>query len=179
MSHDMPASLKAALLDHARAVTALRGAVAAQRAAYSRVDRVGGRYFTYVLLLQGEKMYVGESDNVYLRLADHMGMTPSSAQWVRAHGPVRRVVEICTDAAPGDETYKTLEYMDMFGWQNVRGAAYCSPSLASAPRALHSFRRDGRAYTYMRREDIDEVVRVATGLAARTGGEAASEPRGG
>ena len=168
----MPPALKAALLEHARAVTALRAAVAAQRAAHQAVERPANRYFTYVLLLQRGKFYVGDSDNVYLRLADHLGMTPGAAQWVRAHGPVERVVEICVDAAPGDEASKTLEYMDMFGWENVRGAAYCSPSLRSAPRALHRFRREGGGGRYMSRPEIDEVVRVATELAARTGAAA-------
>lgn len=168
----MPASLRATLLDHARAVTALRSAIAAQRAAHGRVGRIHGhgpKYFTYVLLLQHGKLYVGETDNVYLRLADHIGMTATSAQWVRAHGPVRRVVEICVAAAPGDETHKTLEYMDMFGWENVRGAAFCKPAMRSAPRALGSYRRGGTAYAYMSREDIDEVVRVAMGMVETTG----------
>lgn len=82
------------------------------RRAYTRLKRdPGARYFTYVLLLQNNKMYVGSTDNIYNRLLDHCQMSKNSSVWVREHGPVRRVVEVSRDCHHDDETYKTLEYM--------------------------------------------------------------------
>lgn len=123
-------------------------------------------YYTYVLLLQNGKMYVGTSNNIYNRLLDHRLMSASSSMWVREHGPVQRVVEIVRDCGHDDETYKTLEYMSMFGWQNVRGASYCRPSMRTAPLALAEFCRDpARPFKYLSRQEIDDVEGVVRDLA--------------
>ncbi len=123
-------------------------------------------YYTYVVLLQQGKVYVGASNNVYNRLLDHTLMTESSALWVKEHGPVQRVVEIIRDCAPDDERYKTLEYMSMFGWANVRGASYCKPSLQSAPAALADFHRNPtRAFNYLSRREIDDICAMVDELA--------------
>lgn len=82
------------------------------RRAYARLKRdPGARYYTYVLLLNENKMYVGSTDNIYRRLLDHCQMGKSSSVWVREHGPVRRVVEISRNCGRDDEAYKTFEYM--------------------------------------------------------------------
>ena len=137
------------------------------RRAYARVKRdPAARYYTYVLLLQDNKMYVGNTDNVYNRLLDHCLMSASSSVWVRQHGPVQRVVEISRDCCREDELYKTLEYMSLFGWKNVRGAGYCRPAMRAPPPALTAFRRDcGRHFDYLTRREIDEVVGVVRDLA--------------
>lgn len=147
------------------------------RREYAKVKRdPASRYYTYVLLLQGGKFYVGNSDNIYARLLDHYSMSPSSALWVREHGPVQRVLEIMRDCSGDDETYKTLEYMALFGWQNVRGAGYCRPAMRCPPAALAGFRRDcTRVFQYMCREEIDEVVGLVNELAALR--DAPSPPR--
>lgn len=139
----------------------------AVRQAYKRIKRdPTARYFTYVLLLQRGKFYVGNSDNIYQRLLDHFSMTQSSAVWVREHGPVQRVVEISRNCPRDEEAYKTLEYMDLFGWENVRGGSYCRPSMRSAPVALADFKRDpARRVDYMSREEIDRVVGEVEALA--------------
>ena len=64
---------------------------------------LSARYFTYVLLLQQGKIYVGSTDNIYTRLADHFSGSPSSALWVKEYGPVVRVVEICKNCRAEDE----------------------------------------------------------------------------
>lgn len=123
-------------------------------------------YYTYVLLLQRGKFYVGASNNVYNRLLDHTLMAESSALWVKEHGPIERVVEIIRDCAPDDERYKTLEYMSMFGWANVRGASYCKPSLQTPPAALAEFNRDPhRVFNYLSRGEIDGICAMVDELA--------------
>lgn len=137
------------------------------RRAYRRIKRdPAARYYTYVLLLQDSKMYVGSTDNIYNRLLDHCLMSPSSAVWVREHGPVQRVVEISRDCGRDDELHKTLEYMSLFGWQNVRGAGYCRSAMRAAPACLADFRRDSsRRVDYLTRKEIDEIMLVVRDLA--------------
>jgi hypothetical protein len=155
------AAIESLLLDSAKL------SVAIQRA-YTKVrnDPRSRYYFTYVLLLQNGKFYVGTSNNVYNRLLDHHLMSTCSSLWVREHGPVQRVVEVVRNCAYDDETYKTLEYMSMFGWQNVRGASYCRPSMRSPPAALAEFRRNpNRPFLYMSRGEIDGIEDMVRELA--------------
>lgn len=156
----MAQTLEPLLLQSARLAVTIRRT-------YARVKRdPAARYYTYVLLLQNNKLYVGNTDNIYNRLLDHCLMSASSSVWVRQHGPVQRVVEISRDCCREDELYKTLEYMSLFGWQNVRGASYCRPTMRAAPAALGEFRRDcTKHFDYLTRKEIDEVVSVVRDLA--------------
>lgn len=124
------------------------------------------RYYTYVLLLQRGRVYVGNSDNIYVRLMEHFLQSNHSSQWVREHGPPVRVMELIRNSSSDDETYKTLEWCDLLGHDNVRGAAYCKLEYRGPPPALMNFRRDPqRTFEYMSRDEIDEVVRVSKKLA--------------
>lgn len=153
------------------------------RRQYARLKKdPAARYFTYVLQLHSNKFYVGSSDSIYTRLLDHCLMSASSAIWVRQHGPVMRVVEVSRNCSKDDEAYKTLEYMSLFGWQNVRGAAYCRSCMRAPPGHLADFVRDPeRKFDYMTRREIDEIVRVVRDLAEHTtamseGGDSSPEP---
>ena len=117
------------------------------------------KFFTYVLQLQDNKYYVGTTDNIYQRLLDHTLMTPMSAIWVRHHGPVQRVLEVSRNSSKADEAYKTLQYMDMFGWDNVRGGGYCKLQRFGPPEALKTFERDrDHEFEYLTRAEIDAVL---------------------
>jgi len=127
-------------------------------------DEGPARYYTYVLLLQDECIYVGSSNNIYVRLMEHLHETEMSSNWVREHGPVIRVLEISKNASPDDETYKTLEYMSLFGWQSVRGAGWCKMEVRNPPAALTAFCRDRADFEYLSRREIDEIVAVSRQL---------------
>lgn len=130
------------------------------RKEYARLKRdQTAKYYTYVLQLQEGKFYVGNTDNIYARLLDHKLMTPSSSLWVKTHGPVERVVEISKNSAKDDEHYKTLQYMSMFGWENVRGSSYCRLQMFNPPEALKTFcrTRDGE-FDYMSAEEVAGVL---------------------
>lgn len=136
------------------------------RRTYAKVKRdPAAYYYTYVLLLQDNKFYVGATDNIYNRLLDHCQMSKSSSVWVRQHGPVKRVVEIARDCDREGEAHKTLEYMTLFGWKNVRGGAYCRSALRGPPPQLVEFRKDSKTFDYLTRREIDEVVGVVRDLA--------------
>ena len=157
---EMAQSLEPLLLQSARLAVSIRRT-------YAKVKRDPlARYYTYVLQLQGDKLYVGNTDNIYNRLLDPHLMSRSAAVWVRQHGPVRRVLEVSRNCCREDEMYKTLEYMSMFGWDNVRGAGYCRCVMRSPPAPLAQFKRDAsRHFDYLTREEIDEVLDVVRDLA--------------
>lgn len=125
-------------------------------------------YFVYVLLLQNDNIYVGSTNNLYIRLMEHHCESERSSQWVRLHGPVKRVLEVTRNARADDETYKTLEYMSMYGWQSVRGAAWCKPDVRGPPAALAVFTRDRADFNYLSRSEIDDALKIALDLAHQT-----------
>jgi predicted GIY-YIG superfamily endonuclease len=120
----------------------------------------GSRYFTYVLLLQNNKLYVGDTDNIYARLMAHFEMSSSSAAWVKQHGPVQRILEITYDAQPGAERERFLEYASIFGFENVRGSWWCRVSKnATAPYFLDEFERGKMPHKFMSRLEIKQIER--------------------
>jgi len=136
------------------------------RREYARVKKdPAAKYYTYVLMLQEGKFYVGNTDNIYQRLLDHKLMTSSSSLWVKHYGPVERVVEVARNSGKDDELYKTLQYMSQFGWQNVRGSSYCKVQMFSPPEALKTYcrARDGE-FEYLTREEIEGVLEAIAEL---------------
>lgn len=124
------------------------------------------KYFTYALLLKGGRVYVGHTSNIYQRLLEHTLMSRSSSLWVQEHGPVQRILEITTDAPPGAEADRTLDYMSAFGWEGVRGASWCRVEMRTPPKCLADFRRGEMHHAFMSRADIDDVGRKVDELAA-------------
>lgn len=147
------------LLDAATLAMRIRCTYA--RLGYSHKER----YWTYVVLLQNNTVYVGSTNNPYQRLLDHELQSESSSVWVRQHGPVVRILELVQGSGPGDEKYKYLEYCSMYGWQNVRGHAYCRSVQTSPPMGLHTFERDRADFDYLPRRDVDAIHAAVKDLA--------------
>jgi hypothetical protein len=156
------------LFQAARTNVAIRREYARLRGVDSGGEAVGGgaKHFVYVLLLSSGMFYVGSTDNVYQRLLEHVVMSPSSSLWVREHGPVRRIVEVCRNCGPNDETLKTLEYMMLFGWENVRGSHWCRVALDAPPRPLAGFQRGAAEFEYLSMEEM-AVLRARVESLAR------------
>jgi len=158
MEDDDTKSLDDLILESAKLAVQLRKKFKAQH------RETTGRYYTYALLLQDECIYIGSSNNIYIRLMEHIYDQVMSSNWVKEHGPVIRVLEIIRNSTPEDETYKTLEYMTMFGWQSVRGASWCKVDLRHPPQALHTFQRTRADFDYLTRKEIDDVLRISKDL---------------
>jgi hypothetical protein len=167
-----PRAIEAMLLQSARL------SVAIDREYLRTKADVSARYYTYVLQLQGGKFYVGNTDNLYRRMLDHHRAPAASARWVALHGPVVRVVEVCRDSRLGDEHYKTMLYMTMFGWQHVRGGNYCNTIMHSPPDALDRFTRSpDRDFRHLARREIDEVMARVRELSAAYEDPSPPQPR--
>lgn len=94
----------------------------------SEAIRVGK--FVYVLELSGGKFYVGKTNSPEFRLQSHFDANGSA--WTKKHKPIR-VVEVvsCDDF---ENAYKedmyTLQYMQKYGIDNVRGGSFCETQLS-------------------------------------------------
>ena len=86
----------------------------------------------HTLELEGGRFYVGYTDDVPRRIAEHfMGR---GSHWTRTHPPVK-VLEV----VPGNkelENAATIALMCRHGWRNVRGGLWCSVEMRSMPTPL-------------------------------------------
>ena len=82
----------------------------------------------YVLRLKGGKYYVGKTDDVQRRFAQHVSGRGST--WTRKYPPVK-LERTIKGASPFDEDKITKELMQKHGINNVRGGAYVSIELDS------------------------------------------------
>jgi predicted GIY-YIG superfamily endonuclease len=76
----------------------------------------------YTLELEGGRYYVGYTDDVPRRIAEHF--LGRGSHWTRTHPPVK-VLEV----VPGNkelENATTIALMCKHGWRNVRGGMWCS-----------------------------------------------------
>ena len=77
---------------------------------------------------------MGFSTQLNTRLAQHIQGTAS--KWTTLY-PMKELVEVRLDNVEKD---MTLQYMELYGWENVRGYSWCSPDLDKAPVPLRKLR---------------------------------------
>ena len=81
------------------------------------------RNYIYVLELVENKYYVGRTGNILKRIEQHF--TGCGSIYTMTYKPIK-VIEILEEFTKQDERNKTLEFMEKYGWENVRGAGWCS-----------------------------------------------------
>jgi predicted GIY-YIG superfamily endonuclease len=94
-----------------------------------------GTQYVYVWELEGGKYYVGWSENLSRRLDEHI--SEEGSIWTRKYSPIG-IVEIVR----GDkqtEKMKTLQYMKKKGFENVRGAGWCSFEYKTVPVEVQKY----------------------------------------
>ena len=82
--------------------------------------------YVYILRLLDDKYYVGKTDNLDSRFAQHF--SGKAAAWTKKHRPIE-VAEIIPDADEFDEDKYTKIYMREYGVENVRGGSFCQFAL--------------------------------------------------
>ncbi len=83
----------------------------------------------YVLKLENDKYYVGQTVNVEERIENHIKGKLSS-EWTKINKPIEIIEIIETrfknlSEAMFLENSITIEFMKKFGWKNVRGGDFC------------------------------------------------------
>ena len=82
--------------------------------------------YIYTLLLENGKYYIGKTKNPSFRIEEHFNSTGST--WTKLYKPVE-VIEIKPDCDEYDEDKITLQYMNKYGVDNVRGGTFISLEL--------------------------------------------------
>ena len=85
----------------------------------------------YILKLENNKYYVGKSNDLETRMISHKNGTAS--MWTKKYKPIS-VEQIIPNACSYDENKYTIEYMDKYGIDNVRGGLYVTEALDNTQR---------------------------------------------
>jgi predicted GIY-YIG superfamily endonuclease len=85
----------------------------------------------YILKLENNKYYIGKSNNVEKRYNEHINGTAST--WTKKYKPLL-IEKIISSASPFDEDKYTIEYMGIYGIDNVRGGIYVTEALDGLQR---------------------------------------------
>lgn len=79
--------------------------------------------YIYVLHLIDDRYYVGRTCNILRRIEEHF--TVGGSIYTKKYKPLK-VIEVDEELTNDDERIKTLEIMEKYGWEKVRGACWCS-----------------------------------------------------
>ena len=82
--------------------------------------------YIYALELEDGKYYIGKTDNPEYRIENHFNSTGSA--WTKLYKPLK-AIEIKPDCDDYDEDKITIQYMDKYGIDNVRGGSFVSVKL--------------------------------------------------
>ena len=82
--------------------------------------------YVYVLELNGGNFYVGKTNNIARRFNDHKN--GRGCTWTRLHGGCK-LIEIYQTENIFDEDKHTLDFMNMFGVDKVRGGSFSNIEL--------------------------------------------------
>ncbi len=95
----------------------------------------------YALRLEEDKYYVGYTARpIDERLAEHLN--GEGAEWTKLYRPLSVLETRPSSIKPskaistGEENRLTLEMMQKYGWQNVRGGRWCRTEMSSPPPEL-------------------------------------------
>jgi len=78
--------------------------------------------YIYVLELEKGKYYIGKTNNPKFRINNHYNS--NGAEWTKKYKPIN-VIEIIPNCDNYDEDKYTLQYMEKYGINNVRGGSFC------------------------------------------------------
>jgi hypothetical protein len=78
-------------------------------------------HYVYILELNGGNYYIGKTANIASRFNDHK--CGKGSAWTRIHGGCK-MIEIHPCESLFDEDKHTLDFMDMFGLDKVRGGSF-------------------------------------------------------
>jgi len=82
--------------------------------------------FIYALKLTEGKYYVGKSTNPSFRIDNHFNS--NGAMWTRKYTPIE-LIELIPNCDDYDEDKYTLQYMNKYGINNVRGGSFVQMEL--------------------------------------------------
>lgn len=112
------------------------------------------RSYVYVLKLEDNRYYIGRTSNFVQRMNEHF--TNNGALYTKKYKPIK-IKEVVEEKTCYDERDKTLEYMEIYGWKNVRGYAWCRETLTKKPKFKNK-KENNQIKEYLI-NDSDTVIR--------------------
>lgn len=99
----------------------------------------------YRLRCEEEKRYVGYSEDLPRRIGEHWlsGYCPEGqppVKWLAKYKPIE--VEYLRPGSIAEERKLTLESMEEFGWQNVRGYNMCQVDMDKPPKLFVKYQKE-------------------------------------
>lgn len=88
----------------------------------------------YVLELENGKWYVGQTSNLEQRMTQHF--SGNGAQWTKLHKPVsikETRLLLPSESPIAEERNVTKQYMEEYGFNNVRGSVWCKLEYETEP----------------------------------------------
>ncbi len=82
--------------------------------------------YIYTIKLEKDKYYVGKTNNPQFRITSHFNSNGS--QWTKLYKPIK-ILEIKPNCDDYDEDKITIQCMDKYGINNVRGGSFVSVKL--------------------------------------------------
>ena len=82
----------------------------------------------YTLRLENNKYYVGKSNNIKNRIKLHR--TNKGSYWTKKYSVIEQVSNITSDSGPFRELIETLECINRYGIDNVRGSMFTQFNLS-------------------------------------------------
>ena len=87
--------------------------------------------YVYVLELVDNRYYVGRTGNLIQRMNEHF--KNNGSMYTKKYEPIK-ITEIVEEKTLFDERDKTLDYMKKYGWEKVRGYAWCREQILKEPK---------------------------------------------
>jgi hypothetical protein len=109
---------------------------------YQKLDQLLKVYdkdneYVYVLKLRDDKYYIGKSNDYPKRILKQFGDIPGNTTvWTLMYKPIDLLELLPVGNDPNLERDKTLEYMRLYGWQNVRGYSWVKVVMKNPPKLL-------------------------------------------
>ena len=87
----------------------------------------------YILKLEYDKYYIGKSNNPLRRVEEHNNS--KGASWTKKYKPIQ-IIDIIETNDPFDEDNYTIQYMEKYGIDNVRGGSFCLVKLSPSTKKI-------------------------------------------
>ena len=107
--------------------------------------------YIYVLKLVDDRYYIGRSQNIVQRIEDHF--SGNGSIYTKKYKPLS-VVEIVEEKSIHDERNKTIEYIEKYTWEKVRGYIWCRVEYKNPFKIINTTKKETSVY-----DEIDENIR--------------------
>lgn len=111
--------------------------------------------YIYVLKLIDDRYYVGRTGNILRRIEEHF--TIGGSIYTKAYKPIK-VIEVQEELTTDDERIKTIEIMEKYGWEKVRGFCWCSLEI-SKPNLKRKQKLKSKILKQSLHNENDEVIK--------------------